>query len=65
MPLFLNGMELFLLLGAQLALLSGRANGGQDPPNYLFPDTFPFVDEDAPAVMRTLQTWGLQGNTLN
>jgi hypothetical protein len=32
--------------------------------NYLYPDMFPFVEENAPANMQTLQAWQLSGTTI-
>ncbi|MGD9637086.1 MAG: lysyl oxidase family protein, partial [Pirellulales bacterium] len=35
-----------------------------DPVNYLYPDMFPYVEEDAPADLKSLQAWELNGTTL-
>jgi hypothetical protein len=56
------GIQLSLLSG--LGLFSGVARAGI-PLNYLLPDMFPFVDENAPSSMETLQTWSLSGSTLS
>lgn len=62
-------IELALLVGAQLLLLtdmplfSGKAEAGA-PGNLLYPDMFPFVDENAPSNMQTLQNWQLSGSNL-
>lgn len=34
------------------------------PANFLYPDMFPYVEEDAPANMRTLQAWQRSGNLI-
>lgn len=54
-------LTLVLLIGLQL--VSATAEAGA-PANMLYPDMFPFVDENAPSSMRTLQDWTLNGSTL-
>jgi len=50
-----------LALGAYLALLPGvRPANAQN----LYPDMFPYVEENAPASFQTLQAWTLTGTTL-
>ncbi len=62
----MNGFRLTLLLrkpwAPLCALLIGAATAfGQ---GYLYPDMFPYLDENAPAGMNTLQAWQLTGTTL-
>gem|GEM_PF-6771699 len=46
-----------------MGLFTGTVSAGV-PGNYLYPDMFPFVKEDAPSNMITLQNWSLSGSTL-
>ena len=52
-----------LALGVLPGLLAGQAWAGP-PVNFLYPDMFPFVEEDAPPNMQTLQNWQLSGSNL-
>ncbi len=55
-----------LLAGGVLivgTLFAVRAEAGV-PGNHLYPDMFPFVEEDAPANLQSLQNWQLDGTIL-
>jgi len=51
------------LLRFALVLISNAAWAGPGT-NFLYPDIFPFVEEDAPSNLKTLQNWQLSGDRI-
>ncbi len=50
-------------MAALVACLCSVVQAG-DPVNYLYPDMFPYVEKDAPANLKSLQAWQLDGSIL-
>jgi len=58
-----SALRAHLLLLACVTLHTGTAKAGE-PVNFLFPDMFPFVEENAPSNMQTLQNWSFSGSNI-